>query len=344
MFEFLLFFFIFLFLCYKAAGSFFSYDIVKELHKLEKKENITIIFASDTGSRAWNCHSPQSDFDVKFIYYYNVKECYRDDNGEIKIQLTRRWRTKVIKDEDNNLDLHGWDITKASWHMQELNASIVEWLWSPNVYIKSNKLREQMKGIIKSKPDLIRKGLSSHYFGYAINRFKKLKFEKEYNFIGIILLWFNMRWLASWFEKDGGGKVETKQLIYVVRGLVMRHWVKTRLLEFELKLNLKEVLNDLYKERRVGKGLYLEIQQLIKMKQEKQKYFVPSQNLLTYVNRNFPQENANFKARIKNKVDADESGEWFDKKWHDRFVIGNTGKSRKGNMLAKLFDFIKKLI
>ena len=39
------------------------------------------------------------------------------------------------------------------------------------------------------------------------------------------------------------------------------------------------------------------------MKQEKQKYFIPSQNLLAYVNKNFHQENAKFKARIKNKAD-----------------------------------------
>ena len=39
-----------------------------ELNTIEEKENLTILLAVESGSRAWGFASPDSDYDVRFIY------------------------------------------------------------------------------------------------------------------------------------------------------------------------------------------------------------------------------------------------------------------------------------
>ena len=43
-------------------------DIIKQkLLDIERKENVRVIFACESGSRAWGFASPDSDYDVRFI-------------------------------------------------------------------------------------------------------------------------------------------------------------------------------------------------------------------------------------------------------------------------------------
>ena len=44
-------------------------QLIKEkLSQIEKRENIRILYACESGSRAWGFASPDSDYDVRFIY------------------------------------------------------------------------------------------------------------------------------------------------------------------------------------------------------------------------------------------------------------------------------------
>ncbi len=38
-----------------------------ELSSIEAKENVKILYAVESGSRAWGVESPDSDYDVRFI-------------------------------------------------------------------------------------------------------------------------------------------------------------------------------------------------------------------------------------------------------------------------------------
>ena len=57
---------------YKCLERFWRTDmkdiILRELKKIEEQENVKIVIAIESGSRAWGFASPDSDYDVRFIY------------------------------------------------------------------------------------------------------------------------------------------------------------------------------------------------------------------------------------------------------------------------------------
>ena len=41
--------------------------VSEKLKRIEEENNITVLYAAESGSRAWGFESPDSDFDVRFI-------------------------------------------------------------------------------------------------------------------------------------------------------------------------------------------------------------------------------------------------------------------------------------
>ena len=99
-----------------------------ELRRLEEAEDVRVLLAVESGSRAWGFESPDSDFDVRFVYVRPV-EYY------LRLQSTRdvlEWRL------DEVLDVSGWDLDKALRLMRGANPSLFEWLASPIVYAEDS--------------------------------------------------------------------------------------------------------------------------------------------------------------------------------------------------------------
>lgn len=68
----------------------------------------------ESGSRAWGFASPDSDYDVRFIYVRNKK-----------FYLSLRDNKDFIDWELNEvLDINGWDIKKALQHFHKSNALV----------------------------------------------------------------------------------------------------------------------------------------------------------------------------------------------------------------------------
>ncbi|GAO43575.1 nucleotidyltransferase domain-containing protein [Flavihumibacter petaseus] len=113
--------------------------ISAELDKLEAEHNIKILYAVESGSRAWGFASTNSDWDVRFIYVH-----------------PRDWYLQIDDKKDNleeilpnDVDLSGWELRKALKLFRTSNPPLLEWLRSPIVYREpwstAERLREPTK-------------------------------------------------------------------------------------------------------------------------------------------------------------------------------------------------------
>lgn len=73
-----------------------------ELERIEKENDVKILFAVESGSRAWGFPSKDSDYDVRFVYIHPV-EWY------LSIHDKRDVIEYPISDD---LDISGWDIKR----------------------------------------------------------------------------------------------------------------------------------------------------------------------------------------------------------------------------------------
>ena len=98
--------------------------IIQKLKEIEKTENIRILHAVESGSRAWGFPSPDSDYDVRFIYV-------RPPEFYLKLEKTRDVIELPINDM---LDINGWDLNKALRLLHSSNPTLFEWMSSPVIY------------------------------------------------------------------------------------------------------------------------------------------------------------------------------------------------------------------
>lgn len=54
-----------------------SHRIEHELDRIEAEYGVTILYAVESGSRAWGFPSPDSDFDVRMVYHH-PRDWYMD--------------------------------------------------------------------------------------------------------------------------------------------------------------------------------------------------------------------------------------------------------------------------
>lgn len=98
--------------------------ILAQLAQIEQDYRITILYACESGSRAWGFASQDSDFDVRFIFTRPLMEYLRLRPAKDAFDLHA----------PGELDLGGWDIRKACELMRKSNAPLLEWLDSPIIY------------------------------------------------------------------------------------------------------------------------------------------------------------------------------------------------------------------
>ena len=77
-------------------------NIKSKLNDLEHKENFKIIYACESGSRAWGFNSPDSDYDVRFIYLRNRIDYFK----------INPLKATYASDLNDVYDIYGWYIKK----------------------------------------------------------------------------------------------------------------------------------------------------------------------------------------------------------------------------------------
>ena len=94
------------------------------LARLEATHNVRVLYACESGSRAWGFPSPDSDYDVRFIYVHPAAWYLALDAGPDTLNFP----------VDAGLDLAGWELRKALKLLRGGNAALFEWVQSPGVY------------------------------------------------------------------------------------------------------------------------------------------------------------------------------------------------------------------
>ncbi|MDE7428240.1 MAG: nucleotidyltransferase domain-containing protein [Lachnospiraceae bacterium] len=134
-------------------------EISKKLDEIEEKEGVRILHAVESGSRAWGFASPDSDYDVRFVYVRPIEDYLRLDEPRDVIE----WQL------DEVLDINGWDLKKALRQFSKGNATLFEWSGSPIVYRTTSdweKIQEVSRLYFSEKAAVY------HYYGTANSTFQ----------------------------------------------------------------------------------------------------------------------------------------------------------------------------
>ena len=109
--------------------------VLHELDRIERQHKIRNLLAVESGSTAWGFASPDSDYDVRFIYAHE-----------------RDWYLSVLDVRDvmeemmpDRLDFSGWDLRKTLRLFSKCNLALNEWLGSPVVYTEALEFRHRIR-------------------------------------------------------------------------------------------------------------------------------------------------------------------------------------------------------
>lgn len=135
--------------------------IQEGLRAVARDEQVTILYACESGSRAWGFPSANSDYDVRFIYL-------RPTHWYLTTQQKRDVIEVPIDDE---LDIAGWDLPKALQLLRKSNPPLLEWLQSPVVYHEQSTLRRRLRPLMRRYYSPI--SCMYHYLHMAENNYRK---------------------------------------------------------------------------------------------------------------------------------------------------------------------------
>jgi predicted nucleotidyltransferase len=161
-------------------------EVQARLDMIRRDENVRVLMVVESGSRAWGFPSPDSDYDIRFVYV-------RPRDAYLALRPVRDVIEQPIVDE---IDLNGWDIRKAIGLMLKSNAVASEWIESPIRYDRDAPVIAKLAALADAIFDP--RSLGPHYasLGQAAAE----------------------RWL------DGDGAAPVKRYFYALRpALAIRH-------------------------------------------------------------------------------------------------------------------------
>jgi len=163
--------------------------ISRELDAIEMQEDVRIVYACESGSRAWGMASADSDYDVRFIYARRPEWYLSLEPGRDVIEIP-------ISDM---LDISGWDLRKALRLFGQSNPSMMDWLQSPIVYREIPDIVNQLRALI---PTVFSPQRGYHHYLRVAGRSYKLM--------------------------TTGGETSLKPFFYCLRSLLAVRWIDDR--------------------------------------------------------------------------------------------------------------------
>ena len=195
--------------------------ILSELDKIEHQHGVRILHAVESGSRAWGFASPDSDYDVRFVYVRPEADYIRLDEPKDTID----WKL------DEVLDINGWDLKKALKQFGRGNATLFEWSSSPVVYRTTSEwdaVRDTVRAYFSEKAAVY------HYYGTA---------------------------RSTYADYLTGDTVRYKKYFYALRPLLAALWIERyhqvppvlfdQLMQMDLDQELRGAIDELLERKKV---------------------------------------------------------------------------------------------
>jgi len=113
--------------------------ILQKLKEIELQKGVKLLYAVESGSRAWGFASPDSDYDIRFIYKHDL---------DYYLSVWEKTDTIEFMTADD-LDGLGWDLRKTVRLLAKSNASLLEWIYSPIVYYENEAFMQQLRTVAK---------------------------------------------------------------------------------------------------------------------------------------------------------------------------------------------------
>lgn len=162
-------------------------QILEELKRIERQSEVKILYAVESGSRAWGFASQDSDWDVRFIYHHNL-------DWYLSIDEKKDSFDEILP---NDIDLSGWELRKTLKLLRKSNLSLLEWLQSPIVYYEQSSVVERLREL--SAEYFNPKSCLYHYLHMAEGNFRE------------------------YLQKDS---VQVKKYFYVLRPVLCCQWIE----------------------------------------------------------------------------------------------------------------------
>lgn len=159
----------------------------RQLHEIELRYDVKVLYACESGSRAWGFASPDSDYDVRFLYVHKPEWYLRVEPPRDVIELPI----------DDELDVCGWEWRKALGLLKAANPTLIEWLDSPVVYRQNDEVLAELRALVPAWFSPLR--ARWHYYSMARKNFRGYLQEEE---------------------------VRLKKYFYVLRPLLAVRWVE----------------------------------------------------------------------------------------------------------------------
>ncbi|KEY57274.1 nucleotidyltransferase domain-containing protein [Serratia sp. DD3] len=157
------------------------------LRDVEQRYQVRVLYACESGSRGWGFASPDSDYDVRFLYVHQPQWYLRVEPQRDVIELPI----------DQELDVCGWEWRKTLGLLKRGNPTLIEWLDSPVVYQES---QESVAALRSQVPQ---------WFSAQRARWHYLSMARK-NFRGYLQ----------------GEQVRLKKYFYVLRPLLAVRWIE----------------------------------------------------------------------------------------------------------------------
>ena len=162
--------------------------ILEQLESIQRDEQVRILFAIESGSRAWGFPSPDSDYDVRFVYVHT-------EDWYLSIEPGRDVIEKPLIDD---WDVNGWDMKKAIGLLLKPNPVLLEWMSSPVHYLWD----DTVVGALQDFADrhITPSSCIAHYFHLGQRQWER--------------------------NIDGQDEINLKKYFYVLRPALALRWVR----------------------------------------------------------------------------------------------------------------------